>query len=47
MSGQAQGRRGRIPSRLHTVSAEHDTGLNLMNKEIRPEPKSRVRGLTN
>ena len=27
--------RGRIPSRLHTVSAEPDVGLELMNHELK------------
>ena len=34
--------RERIPSSLHAVSAEPDTGLNLMMVRSWPEPKSRV-----
>ena len=34
--GEGQGERGRerIPSRLHTLRAEPDAGLELMNREI-------------
>ena len=38
--------RKRIPSRLHTVSAEPNTRLKLTNCEIRPETKSTVGCLT-
>ena len=32
--GQKERERGRIPSRLHTIGAEPDAGLNLTNHEI-------------
>ena len=32
--GDGQRERERIPSRLHTVTAEPSMGLNLMNQEI-------------
>ena len=32
--GQRETGRDRIPSRLHTVSVEPDTGLELMNCEV-------------
>ena len=32
--GQREGEGERIPSRLHTVSAEPDVGLDLTNQEI-------------
>ena len=34
VGGQRENGRERIPSRLHTVSAEPDAGLQLMNPEI-------------
>ena len=39
--------RERATNRLQVVSAEPDVGLDLMNRKIIPEPKSRVRHLTN
>ena len=38
--GQRERGRERIPSRLHAVSAEPDTGLKLMNHEIMTEIES-------
>ena len=38
--------RERIPSRLHTVSEEPNSGLEFIYREITTEPKSRVRCLT-
>ena len=45
MSGEGaerDGERERIPSRLHAVSAELNTGLDLTTVRSGPEPKSRV-----
>ena len=40
---QRKGReRGRIPSRLHTVSTQPDVGLELMKLRLWPEWKSRA-----
>ena len=44
--GQRERRRERIPSRFFTFSVEPDAGLELTNSKITPEPKSRVRHLT-
>ena len=43
--GRETGRQ-RIPSRLCAVSTEPDVGLKLTSCEIMPEPKPRVRRLT-
>ena len=48
--GRGREREGEsIPSRLHTVSAEPDAGLDPTNQTMRsrPEPKSRVKHLMN
>ena len=44
IGAEREGERERIPSRHHTVSAEPDVGLKLMNREIMTRAK--VRGLT-
>ena len=44
--GEGGRERERIPSRLHTVSAEPKVGLELATVRSRPEPKPTVRHLT-
>ena len=43
---QGGAERERILNRLHTVSTEPDVGLELTNLRSQPEPKSKVRHLT-
>ena len=44
--GQRERERERIPSRLHTVSAEPDAGLELMNRESVTRAETKIWTLT-